>query len=106
MKAREFAKRAMIYGLGLTLYVYELFVATVEGLGLNTRGFWGEPTRPDESNPNVAPAAGDPIAQARAEMLERASRDFEAWQTMTPAERAANIQARSNPPPSQKKKLS
>jgi hypothetical protein len=79
MKAREFAKRAMIYGLGLTLYVYELFVATVEGLGLNTRGFWGEsprePMRSDPPGPNVAAAPPYTIAneafEAEVEHLTR-----------------------------------
>ena len=93
MKAREFTKRALIYGLGLTLYAYELFAATVEGLGLNPKGFWGEPTRPVEPDAHVAHA--DPVAQGRLDMFERAGRDFERWEKMTPTERAANIHARN-----------
>jgi hypothetical protein len=92
MKTREFAKRVVIYGLGLGIYAYELFVATVEGLGLNAKGFWGESSRPVEPDDHVAPApVVDPIAKARVEMLTRASYDFDRWNKMTSAERAANI---------------
>jgi hypothetical protein len=91
MKAREFIKRATIYALGFGLYAYEFVIATIEGLGLNAKGFWGEPTRMVEPDDHVAV---DPVAKARAEMLERAARDFDQWQKMTPADRAASIKAR------------
>lgn len=54
MRAREFVKRATIYTLGLGLFAYELFIATIEGFGLNARGFWGEPSRPAPPDSHVA----------------------------------------------------
>lgn len=108
MKARELVKRAVIYGLGLGIYAYELFVATVEGLGLNARGFWGEPD-PDPTPTPMQPepehvASNDPIEKARAEMLARASSDFDRWNKMTPAERAKNIQTQRQAQQAQREK--
>jgi hypothetical protein len=97
MKTREFIKRAAIYTLGFGLYAYEFVVATIEGLGLNTKGFWGEPTRPTAPDDHIASAPViDPIAKARADMLTRAAADFDRWNKMTPAERAAKAQARDD----------
>jgi hypothetical protein len=103
MKAREFAKRAVIYGLGLSIYAYELFIATIEGLGLNARGFWGEtrdPVKPHDPIQPEAHVAPDTYADDRASMYQRAIRDFDRYNKMTSAERAAKTH--SNPPPSQK----